>query len=47
MLSGRFIRILELTQDGAKWNVGVSRLLEMLLAFSFSSIIVRVRFVLR
>ena len=46
LLSGRLIRVVEVTQDGAKWNVGVSRLLEILLVFSFSPIIVRVRLAL-
>ena len=44
--SGRYIRVVEVRQDGAKWNVGVSRLMEILLVFSFSAIIVRVRRVL-
>jgi hypothetical protein len=40
---GSLIRIVELTEDLAKWSVGVSRLLEILLVFSFSLNIVRVR----
>ena len=35
LLSGRLIRVVELTRDGAKWNAGVSRLLEILLVFHF------------
>ena len=40
---GSLIRIVELTEDLAKCSIGVSRLLEILLVFSFSLIIVRVR----
>jgi len=46
LLSKRLIRVVERTLDGAKRNVGVSRLLEILLEFPFSPIIVRVRLVL-
>jgi len=46
LLSGRLICVVELKQDGAKWNVGVNRLLEILLVFSFTSITVKVRLVL-
>jgi len=35
LLSGHLIRFVELTRDGAKWNAGGSRLLEILLVFLF------------
>ena len=35
LLSGRLIRFVELTRDGAKWNAGGSRLLDILLVFLF------------